>query len=204
MKNDHSNSLAAAAAAHKTTTRRARGFSLLETLISTLVVTIVMGSVLTVIFRSQIFAAEEMQGYKVEQTGRRVAYRISEELKGAAQSSVSPIVMDDSNFVTFQRPVDFEAGTIRLGPAITISFELEQGEGEAPDGIDNNGDGRADEGVVVYSEAGDEPVTIGADIVGLRFNRLGNSISFELDVATLNRDGIVVQKTFAQAVAFRN
>ena len=85
-----------------------------------------------------------------------------------------------------------------------IEFEL--ATGETDDGTDENGDGRIDEGFITITEAGGTPIVIAEEILGLRFNRslVGVAIDFDVDLAVLDRDGNLLQRTFSQTVSQRN
>ena len=54
-----------------------------------------------------------------------------------------------------RRPIGFAGGGVQWGPLTTIALELEPGEMD--DGLDNDGDGFADEGRVVWTEAPGQP-----------------------------------------------
>ena len=120
----------------------------------------------------------------------------------AEPSVLLPLAIVDSDFVQFQKVEGYNAGAKVLGPVITIAFLLEIGE--TANGIDDNGDGRIDEGYVTYTVQGDPAIRIGGNVLGLRFNGLPNGIMISLDVGLVDRDGQLVQDSFTRIVAFRN
>jgi hypothetical protein len=183
---------------------RSPGFTLLETNNSAGLLTVVMGGILTVAFRSEIFVTDEMRRYNLEQTGRRVVQRLLDELRSADPTTIAPLIMADSDFIEYQQPTGFVAGAVTYGPVTRIEFEL--ATGETDDGTDENGDGRIDEGFITITEAGGTPIVIAEEILGLRFNRslVGVAIDFEVDLAVLDRDGNLLQRTFSQTVSQRN
>ena len=104
--------------------------------------------------------------------------------------------------------MDVATSTKTLGTVTTLGFQL--APGETANGIDDNGDGRVDEGVVTYTytPASGGPVTvqIGGNVTGLRFNSSGTGMGMliAVDIGMSNRKGNLMQKTFTQEVTFRN
>ncbi len=182
--------------------RRREGFTLLEVLIVAGLLTLTLGSAMEVWFHSQAAFADSVRQNVVGDTGRRLLTRLGAELLETEPTVLLPLSIVDSNFVQFQKVTGYDAGGKVLGPVITLGFQLETGE--TANGADDNGDGRADEGYVTYTEQGDPTIRIGGNVVGLRFNGLPNGIMISVDVGIVYRDGQLVEDSFTRIVAFRN
>ena len=120
----------------------------------------------------------------------------------AERTSVLPLVLNDSEIVQFQRVTAFVDGVVVLGPVITIEFQLVAGE--TANGVDDNGDGRIDEGQIVFTETGNPPRVLAVNVVGLRFNSTADGLSFSTDFQLIDRDGRSIARTFTQEIGFRN
>lgn len=182
--------------------RRTAGFTLLEMIVAIALMAILVGSVGFLMLRTQNLSSELMTQLRVNDTCVRIMSRMRRELQGVEPTTVLPLILDDSPTVQFQTVTGYDAGVVEMGPVITIGFQL--AAGEADNGTDDNGDGRADEGGIVYVVAGQPPIVLSEDILGLRFNQTANGLSFTADVGVLNRDGLLVTETITQSVAFRN
>lgn len=113
---------------------------------------IVFGSLGEVLFHAHVFSAEFTQEGVIEETGWRVSARMAEELHRIYPNSLLPIVIDNSNYIQFQEAVGFDVVTATplLSNIIVLGWQM--GPGEVLDGLDNNGNGRIDEGFVATFE----------------------------------------------------
>ncbi len=182
--------------------QRREGFTLLEVLIVAGLLTVTLGSAMNVWLHSQAAFTESVRQNVVSTTGQRLLARLGSEMMEAEPTGLLPLSIIDSDFVQFQKVEGYDAGTKVLGPVITFGFQLETGE--TANGVDDNGDGRVDEGYVTYTEQGDPTIRIGGNVVGLRFNGLPNGITVSVDVGIVDRDGQLVQDSFTRVIAFRN
>jgi hypothetical protein len=157
---------------------------------------------LALVHSSERGFAEQTLHLALDQTGRRVADRLCQDLMQARAVTVLPLAMSDSDHLQFQRVTGYKNGAAQLGPVTTYGFEL--APGEAKNGKDDNGDHRVDEGFIVQAEAGGTGVPIAGQVLALRFTSAAGGVSFAVDVGLVGRDGQLVQKTFVQRVTFRN
>ena len=192
---------------------RQQGFTLLETAVITLMLTLVMGSMITAVFHSKVFSADYAQDLIIDQTGRRVLDRLAEELQAASPGTLAPLVLSD--YVTFQKVTGFQSGAAVLGPVTTID---RQAVSEAEKSSKNKGvkkklqpDGNVstsyfsyDDGFLTLTEFGNPPVQIAGRVLALRFEPVLGGIKVSVDVGMVNREDLIVQKTFTQQVTFRN
>ncbi len=190
-----------------------QGFSLIEMAIVTVVVTVTLGSMVAVVFRADLFSAEYAQHLLIDQTGRRVMSRLAEELRAADPTTVAPPVIGD--YVQFQKVEGYQNGTPVLGPVITIG---RQAMAESEKAVKNQGPKRTllpdgsvstnyvtyDEGYLTYTEGGNPPIKISGKVLALSFEPLVGGIKFSVDVGIVNRDGVIVQRTFSERIAYRN
>ena len=188
-------------AGHRRTARGEAGSTLLELVIVVAVLLVVMGGALTVVFNSQIGFAEQMEVSVIESNGRHISERLTNEIREAYPTSVLPLIMTNSKFVTFQKVIGFQNGVVQLGPATTLGFTLATGEQE--NARDDNGDGRVDEGYVTFTQ-GNTAIRLVGDVLGMRFTAATGGIAFSVDIGRVDREGQVTRKTFSAGVAFRN
>ena len=187
------------------TTERARslaGFTILEIAVTMAVLSLVVAGSMTLVLRIQLSYQEELQQYALDQTGRRTLDRLGEEIRGASLSTIVPAVLTDSPTIQFQRVIGYAGGAVQFGPAITIQHQPEPGE--TINGLDDDGDGRTDEGFLVYSEDGSTPFNVAGNVTGMRFNSTPLGVSFSVDIALLGRDSQVLLRTFTEQISFRN
>jgi prepilin-type N-terminal cleavage/methylation domain-containing protein len=181
---------------------RERGFSLLEVLVVSSVMTLVLGGAFTVILRSERLVGDEILRYSLDETGRRVIDRLCDELRAADPSKLLPLGLADSSWVQFQRVTGYAGGVPQLAPPVTVAFQL--APRESANGRDDNGDGRVDEGSITLTVGSGSPVTLAGNILGFRLNGTTGGISFAVDVGLLDDTGALVQKTYQGQVSFRN
>ena len=180
------------------------GFTLLELALVMVILSVVLGGVAGVVFRTNLFSGDYSREMVINQTAWRLMDRLSDEIRGADPSSVNPLAMDDSNWISFRQVEGYASGALVLSSVLTYSYQVVPGE--TLNGADDNGDGRIDEGVINYGDASPPPTTIGiaGNILGLRFNDIANGIEFSVDIGLVDRDGNLVSKTFTRKVTFRN
>jgi prepilin-type N-terminal cleavage/methylation domain-containing protein len=183
-------------------TSRAGGFTLLELAIVVVVSSVLIGAAVTVVSKSEAAFADQVRELTLNQLGQQVTSRLATELRAALPSTVLPFTIANSNTIQYQKVVGYSGGSALLGPQVTVRFQL--APGEVLNGSDDNADGRADEGVVTYQEGAGTEVPIAGHVLGLRFNPTTAGISFAVDIGILDRDRTIVQKTYSQAVSFRN
>jgi prepilin-type N-terminal cleavage/methylation domain-containing protein len=181
---------------------RQRGFTILEVTITVTMVAVMLGAASIVVLKSENYLAEQIQQLLLDQTGRNVMNRLSEEIRQAYPPSVLPVLIANSNSLQFQKVTGYAGGAPVLGATVTLGFEL--APYELANGKDDNGDGRIDEGFVTYMELGNAAIQIGANVLDLRFSAKGNGVAVTADVAVSDRQGGTVRRTFAQTVAYRN
>ncbi len=193
--------------------RREDGFSLVEMAIVTVILTVVLGSMVTVVFHSDAFSEEYTQQLVIDQAGRRVMERLVEDLRVADPTTLAPPIISD--YVEFQKVTGYVNGAQVLGPVITISrtavAEAEKSPKNQglkqmlePDGSVSQNYVAYDEGFLTYTESGQEPLNVVGKVLALRFEPLVGSIKISVDIGLVNRDGYIVQKTFSEQVAYRN
>ena len=176
------------------------GFSLIELVVTITVFLTVMGATALTMVSSQQNFSDLANDLKMRDAGRRAMQRITEILPTADQSSLLPGVIDDAPAVAFRSIVGHDGTSNILGALVAIGHVPVPGE--VLDGADNNGDGRADEGSLVYIPAGGTPIVIAADVVGVRFSSTGAGMAFEIDVASRGPKGIQ-KRSFSGAITFR-
>jgi len=179
------------------------GFTLLEMVIVMVILSILFGAIGSVMTSTDLFSGDYTRNLVLNQTAWRMLERMSEELQMADPASVTPVVMVDSSWITFQTVLGYSGGAPVLSDPITFAYTIDTGETYNQD--DDNGDGRADEGALEYTS--DDPavtIEIAGNITDVRFNPITNGIEFSIDVALVDEAGDEMMKTFTQKVSFRN
>jgi prepilin-type N-terminal cleavage/methylation domain-containing protein len=126
------------------------GFSITEVLIASTILALVLGSTAMVAVSST--RAQQFTGAKakVQDIARRAADRVADELLNASATGLFP---DPQPFgtsdVLFQVAEGVTGGAIDWSAPKRLSFQYDTGE--IDDGIDNNGNGLVDEGVLVLT-----------------------------------------------------
>lgn len=207
------------------------GFSLLELLIVTAIFGVLLGSIgLIGTSGHGAFEAGSSRS-ELEVRVRRAVDRVAAEL--LVTSSASLALFADEPFwddeLVFERIVDVSEldGSIVTEPT---RFAFEYAPGEVDDGIDNNGNGVADEGLLVMDRAwglagqkrvvlcrwvreyaegetgnGDDDDGNGlADDRGLRFSRVGDVLSISLTLERPDSDSRPLVRTVTTSIWMRN
>ena len=177
--------------------------TLIEMAITASIIPLIFLVLVSLLLDSQGFFVGEMKRFAIDGRGRAVLTRIHQEMTRAYEPTLQPFAMSDSSFVTFQAPTGYDsAGMPILGDLHTFRFVLDPSE--LADGIDNNGDGRIDEGSIEEVIGVQPPVVMAGDVVGFRVNRAGLAVELEVDIAMIGDDGLLITKTFLHTVTPRN
>lgn len=180
--------------------RAEHGFTLVEVSLVAVILMIIMGSATSVISLAQRVSEQMVKRSELELLGRSVISRLSYELGEAAPSTILPVLLTDSNTITFQKVLDYDGLTQTLSPAMTFSLSPEPGE--IINGLDDNEDGRVDESFFAYESEGAE-IMLAHSVLGLRFNAVINGIEFTVDVGGVDREGDLIQFSFSGRVTLR-
>jgi len=129
----------------------ARGFTLIEVLISSALFSLVAGSIAMLSLRSNSAVMSTTLQSGVDNDCRRALDRVALELTSSGTSVLTPppSVPFGTDSLTFRQGIGANAGVIVWGPQARFAFEYETGE--IDDGIDNNQNGLIDEGQLVLT-----------------------------------------------------
>jgi len=207
------------------------GSTLVELLVVLALLSTFVGSLLAVGSTSTRLCETGVTRANLESSARRALDRLARELSGARSDSLG--MLPESPL--WQEGIDFDrVGSMRAGDGrITWSadraeFRLESGESD--DGLDNNGDGLVDEGVLVLVQdaggAGENAITLAhgvreylegelanglddngnglIDERGVTFERTGGDLRLHLTLEGVDRDGRIVTRTLETTVWSRN
>jgi len=204
-------------------------------------VEVTIGMVLFAGFATSVFLAVESSAgsYRTEATAARLDAKAREAmdavttyLREADFASISPPAVAapaSASSLDFQRAIGFGGGEVAWGLTERLAFELDPGEIE--DGLDNDGDGRIDEGRIVWSEdpdgaGGRRTVLCGDVAAALEGESIGNNLDdndndlvdergfcvqfvgrrilARITLEARDRDGNRIQRTATRAVTPRN
>lgn len=176
-------------------------FTLLELSVVISLLTLVLGGATSVVLHTAELFADQMREHIIDEAGGVACDRITEELRSAYPPTLLPLSISSSTYVTYQKVTGYQAGAPTLGPVTTLWMDLVPGE--LPNGLDDNGDGRADEGFLTLTEGANAPIPIRGHVLRLEFDATPSGLSFSLDIGVSDRRENVRRKTFAQKVSFR-
>ncbi len=207
------------------------GFTLVEVMITVTLMTVVIGSVLTIgLAGSNAFRTGSVRN-EMETSARRCLDRLSHELLSARQGSIAalPETPDWDNEIVFDQfdGVSAADGTASWVP-VRLAFRYEAGE--VDDGLDNDNDGLIDEGEVVMTrdwgapdalttvmckhirefsvgetlDGNDENGNQLVDDRGFSFERDGNYLTIRIAVERFDYDGRLMTTSFDTSVWIRN
>lgn len=181
--------------------RRDGAFTILELSVVIVLLTVVLGIATSVVLHSAELFADQVLEHIIDEAGGLVCDRLTEELRSAYPLTLLPLSISSSTYVTYQKVIGHEAGAPKLGPVTTLRMDLVPGE--LLNGLDDNGDGRVDEGFLTLTEGTNAPLAIRGHLLRLGFDSTPSGMSFSVDIGVSDRKGTVRLKTFAQKVSFR-
>jgi len=210
--------------------RRSAGFTLIEVALVVALFGTILGRVVLV-FRSSTRACQvgSTEGH-LEAVVNRVLDRIAERLQASSHTTVTPSLVApfSSPTIDFQRTVGFAGGVVTWSPTERIGFQYRPGE--IDNGIDDDGDGIADDGRVVWTQnvgLANETSTSWAEGVteflqgeiqnnlddngngliderGLCFTVDVSSVVVRLTLQSRSANNVLITKTVEKRVFFRN
>jgi prepilin-type N-terminal cleavage/methylation domain-containing protein len=130
------------------TSRARRGMTMIEMAVTALVFSLMMCLLGIIVSTSHgAYRAHSLRS-DLDARARRALARIAEELTTIQGSLMNPDPTGATGAATldFQQAVGVVGGAVVQGPLMRVGFQYETGE--LDDGLDNDGDGLADEGVV--------------------------------------------------------
>jgi len=179
------------------------GVSLMELMIAIVIVAILTVMTYVLLFASiQSFSAG-VTAAALNGQARDLLERLFAEIVDAGISSLQPPFPNGSSSLTFQRNLGYSAGALTFDTPATLSFAY--APGEANDGIDNNNDGRIDEGRLMRIKDGDT-VVLSNDLAegGIAFTQNGNAIRIVVTLEKVESPGRVLRTVSEVTVQVRN
>ncbi len=189
--------------------RSQTGFSLLETMIASIILTILLMALMVVMVQGQnafnSLAVRSCTQMRVQNAIDKMVH----ELRGTGAGTVctgSPLdffvqgqTYDNVSF----RPVDgVSGGAIVWGNLISFRFDYDPGEGDSL-GVDDDGDDLVDEGRLVRSEAGSD-IVLASDVTALGFTMNAGQLCIQLTISSLDEKSYVHSFSGVSSVSFRN
>jgi hypothetical protein len=148
---------------------------------------------------------------EVHTQARRIMDGAANEIQGAGLSTIYPIPPETgtgTNTISFQIASGYSGSSIQWSDVITIAFEY--AAGETDNGVDDNGNGLVDEGVVTrtVTPAVGSPTkkTLGHWVVedGLSFNLRLDVLTITLKLRKAGYRGDPWETTLTTAVQIKN
>lgn len=184
-----------------------RGFSLLEVVIASVILMMLTGTVIALLgaamrTRGRAQLASQMSGRM-----RNIVHRLASEV-GDAQAT-SAVIEPGNPGATLRwcRVVGFTTTPGQQAPILDTEIRLEfmYDAGEIDNGLDDNNDGRADEGLLVRRQNGETHILC-RDLRegGVAFTRTANAIEIALTLEALDEKGARVSLTQRSTINMRN
>jgi prepilin-type N-terminal cleavage/methylation domain-containing protein len=211
--------------------RRSAGYTLVEILLALVLLSVITGSIAMIGGAgTRLFCTSATRG-SLEADAHRALGHIQLELLSSDHASLDtfPTAPFWDDRMVFDQPEEFDAryGTIQWSSTV---IELRSEGGELDDGLDNDGDGLVDEGVVALvkdwngpaertvilcrgvSEYFEGEIPNGlddngnglVDEKGLCFDHSDGNLSLRLSVQRADPEHVVVTRTFESSVWLRN
>ncbi len=205
-------------------------FTYVELVIALVVMLTALSSALMVSHRSARALRTRDARTDSEMKVRRAMQRVVDELSSTGPSVIYPNPVGDfgGSVLNYRRVADFDGTNTVWGEPCRLEFEYEVGE--VDDGIDNNGDGLIDEGVLVYTRGVGQPdekrivLCHGVrellegetknglddngngliDEAGFCLQRSGQELIVRLTVEGVDADGLRFERTASTSTRMRN
>jgi prepilin-type N-terminal cleavage/methylation domain-containing protein len=126
--------------------RRSAGFTLIEMMVSSVILSILLGAVVMFQMQSNELTRDSAARAQVETEARRVIDQIATELTGVGHSLLVPDPLGTlgTDTITFQKPLAVSAtGVVTWSTRTRIGLVIDAGE--VQNGVDDDGDGLIDE-----------------------------------------------------------
>lgn len=190
--------------------RRRLGLSLIEATIAlSLTATVIAAVALSAQSASDTYQTEGVRA-AVDTRAHHVLEQLVRELAEAERATLAPDPLPAlaTSTLTYRKSTGFAAGAATFGPWMRVELQLEAGE--VLDGLDNNGNGLADERALVWTrnvgEADEQVVVLAHRISSLLEGELPNGADDNqngLDdepglVFSIDRDVLTIQLSVAQ------
>ena len=178
---------------------RRAGFSLLETMIASIILAILLLAMMVVLITTQNTFGALATRTAVQMRVQGALDKMVRELRGTGAGVISTgspgaalvegQTYDNINF----RPVNgVSGGTITWGNTITFRFEYDPTPGGGSEGdnlgVDDDGDGLVDEGRLIRSEAGSDTV-LATEVTQLGFTLSAEQLIIQLTITSLDEQG---------------
>jgi hypothetical protein len=178
------------------------GYTLIEVVMGVALAFLVMQGVFNVMFHWENLFTEQVRQFTLDQSAERILRRLADEVRAADPTTISPTVLSNSSTIQFQRVTGFSGGSAQLGTTVRFGFSL--APGETANGVDQNGNGLADDGFITMQEGTATPIQLAGNVLGLRFTSTATGVTISTDVGMVGVKNNVSVKTFSQDVSFRN
>ncbi len=215
---------------HRHRAKRTSGFTLVEVVLVAALFSAVLGSVIAVLRSSTRACQVGSTTGHLEAIVNRTLDRIAERLQASSHTTITPSLASpfSSPQIDFQRTIGYAAGVVTWSPTERIGFAYRPGE--IDNGVDDDGDGIADDGRVVWTQdvgLATQTSTPWAEGVteylqgeiqnnlddnrngliderGLCFTVDDSSVVVRLSLEARSVNGVLVTKTVSKRVFFRN
>ncbi|MGH7151044.1 MAG: hypothetical protein ACREIU_10115 [Planctomycetota bacterium] len=162
------------------TPRSPRGLSLTEVLVTAVPLLVFLAGVYAVFGPGCGAYPSETGIAEVEAQARRLVDRLAQEFQGAGVGTLDAVgsLERGARETTFRRNQGFSGGAVQWGPTARLRFVREPGEED--NGIDDDGDGLVDEGILELRRdlgaEGDPSVTLSRGVGEFLAGESGNGL----------------------------
>jgi type II secretory pathway pseudopilin PulG len=173
------------------------GFTLVELVICFSISLVILGMVAETGKASDQFSDTTLALGRLEEKASQTSFEMAKELRWAQPTTVLITLENDASRIDFFKADGFVAGLTTWTSAITYSYQ--------PSPIDSNGNGIADEGILVRTQDGKERVLCrNVDAGSLAIDRAEDSIQIQLTHFQVTGDKRVLNGTIQIAASLIN
>lgn len=175
----------------------ARGVTLLEVVVSSVVMTVIVTISVSMIRSASTSQADDFRHARLDDTARMVVEEMSGELRRADRDTLSVSPYGGSDRVEFRFPASYVQDSVVWGPFVQFRCETSS--------VDANNNGVVDEGCVVRVE-GNRSRTLCNFVAsgGLTFLRTGGNVLLRLRLISTDDRGRPIESVAETSVTARN
>jgi hypothetical protein len=175
----------------------------MEVMIAVAILSILIVVVYSILGRSQRSFQTGVKLADLQERARIVLDRMANELRLSAASEIATSTVNGTSAISFRMNEGFSAGQILWSTQVIYQFQFEPGEFD--NGLDDNNNGLADEGIIVRVKDA-QSIVLTRDVLkgGIAFTVTGDRIDIQLTLTARDEGGRPLSAVLRTSTALRN